>query len=175
MRCPDRSTEPTGDRGFSLLEVLVTSVMVLAIALSTVPMFTRALVNNTAGKDSTEVSNEARAHLERLLELPFASAELTVQAGTSRQTSEYFSLLTDTWHPFPLPTASAAVLWTRVTTVRQYGLSALEDGAIDPAEALASNVQPEAVHMKEVEVAVEQTGAAFGPAKRITLKTLKVK
>jgi len=164
-----------GCAGFSLVEVLITSVMVVSIALSTVPMFTQAMVNNTAGKDATEVANEARGHLERLLELPFANPELTLVAGAERQTAEYFSTLTRTWHPYPLPAGSAAVLWTRVTTVRQYGLPALQDGVLNPAEGLAFNAQPESVHMKEIEVAVQQAGAVFGPAKRITLKTLKVK
>ena len=161
--------------GFTLVEVLIASVMVVAIALSTVPMFTQALSNNTAGMDSTEVANVARGHLERLVELPFGIAELTLTAGAEKQSGEYFSTLTESWHPYPLPTGSAAVLWTRTTTVRQYGLSALADGVLDPAEALASDAQPEAIHMKEIEVRVEQTGAAFGPSKRITLKTLKVK
>lgn len=161
--------------GFTLVEVLITSVMVVTIALSTVPMFTQAMVNNAAGMDSTEVSNEARGHLERLVELPFSSPELTLTSGSDRQTSEYFSTLTKTWHPYPLPVGSAAVLWTRVTTVRQYGLPSLADQVLDPAEGLAFDTHPEAVHLKEIEVVVEQTGAAFGPAKRITLKTLKVK
>lgn len=161
--------------GFTLVEVLITSVMVVGIAVSTVPMFTRALANNSAGMDSTQVSNVARGHLERLIEQPFGSPDLTLMGGTEKRTEEYFSTLTDTWHPYPLPTGSAAVLWTRTTTVRQYGLTAFADGILDSADALAFNAQPEAVHVKEIEVRVEQTGAAFGPAKRITLKTLKVK
>ena len=161
--------------GFSLVEVLITSVMVVGIALSTVPMFTQSMVNNTAGKDATEVSNEARRHLERLLELPFGSAELTLAGGTARQTSEYFSLLDDAWHAYPLPAGNAGVLWMRFTTVRQYALPALQDGVLETAEALAFDAQPHSVHMKEIEVKVEQIGAAFGPSKRITLKTLKVK
>jgi len=161
--------------GFSLVEVLITSVMVLTIALSTVPMFTQAMVNNTAGKDATEVSNEARGQLERLVELPFASPQLTLEAGTEKQISDYFSTVTGSWHPFPLPAGSAGVLWTRVTSVRQYGLPALADGVLETTEALDSDAPPESIHMKEIEVIVEQTGAAFGPAKRITLRTLKVK
>jgi prepilin-type N-terminal cleavage/methylation domain-containing protein len=163
------------DAGFSLIEVLITSVMVVSIALSTMPMFTQAMVNNTAGMDSTKVANEARSHLERMVELSFGSPELTLSAGAAKQTSEYFSILTKNWHPFPLPPGSAGVLWTRVTTVRQYGLSAIADGVLDPIEALDVEAVPEAVHLKEIVVAVQQTGAAFGPAKRISLETLKVK
>ena len=169
------STEEAQAAGFSLVEVVITSVMVLAIALSTLPMFTQSMANNTAGKDATEVANEARRHLERLLELSFGNAELTLVAGTERETSDYFSLLDDRWHPFPLPAGSAGVQWVRVTTVRQYALPSLEDGVLQTAEALAFDAQPEAVHMKEIEVKVEQAGAVFGPSKRITLKTLKVK
>ena len=159
--------------GFSLIEVLITSVMVTAIALSTVPMFTRAMVNNTEGMDSTKVANEARGHLERLLELPFASPHLTLSAGAEKRTSEYFSALAGGWNPFPLPTVNTAV-FTRVTIVRQYGLQAIADGVLEPAEALAFDAVPESVHLKEIEVQIEQTGAVFGRAKHLTLKTLKV-
>lgn len=165
----------TAESGFTLVEVLIAGVMVVAIALSTVPMFTQALANNTAGMDSTEVANEARGQLERLVELPFSSPQLTLDGGSEKRTSEYFSTTTRTWHPFPLPADGAGVLWTRVTVVRQYGLAAIADGVLDPAEALASDAPPETVHLKEIEAQIEQTGAAFGPAKRIGLKTLKVK
>lgn len=161
--------------GFSLVEVLITSVIVVAIALGTVPMFTQSLANNTAGMDSTKVANEARGHLERLVELPFGSPDLLVAAGAERRTEEYFSTISKSWHPFPLPAGSAAVLWTRVTVVRQYGLASIADGVLAASEALDSDAPFESIHLKEIEVAVEQTGAAFGPAKRITLATLKVK
>jgi len=138
-------------------------------------MFTQAMANNTAGMDSTKVANEARGHLERLGELSFNSPELTLQAGAEKRTSEYFSANTEIWHPFPTPPRNAAVVWTRVTVVRQYGLQAIADGVLQTAEALEFDAIPEAVHLKEIEVVIEQTGAAFGPAKRINLKTLKVK
>jgi Tfp pilus assembly protein FimT len=173
---PTTGTATTaGQQGFSLIEVLITGVMVVSIALSTIPMFTQALANNTAGMDSTKVANEARGHLERLSELTFNSPELTLSAGAEKRTSEYFSMLTETWHPFPTPPGNTAVLWTRVTIVRQYGLQSVADGVLEIAEALDFDAVPEAVHLKEIEVQIEQSGAAFGPAKRINLKTLKVK
>jgi hypothetical protein len=172
----DRRLLGAGGAGFSLIEVLFTSLLVLAVAVSTVPMFTRGLVSNTAGMDATEVSNQARTHLERLIELPFASPELTVTEGTELRSSDWFSTVTGQWQPFPTPVASAAVQWTRVTSVRQYGLAALADGVIEQSEALDAGVEPQWVHMKQIEVLVEQTGAAFGgPAKRISVGTLKVK
>jgi hypothetical protein len=171
----EMTASKSSESGFSLVEILITGVVVVSVALSTVPMFTNALVNNTAGMDATEVANEARAHLERLVELPFGSQELVLVAGTEKQTSEYYSLVTKSWHPYPLPSGNTGVLWTRSTTIRQYGLSAISDGVLDPLEALAFNAPPESVHLKEIDTRVEQIGAAFGPAKRIALETLKVK
>jgi Tfp pilus assembly major pilin PilA len=174
---PLRDLAPTDrEAGFSLIEVLISSVMVVSIALSTIPMFTNSMVNNTAGMDSTKVANEARGHLERLVELSFGSPVLTLSAGAEKETSEYFSMLDQSWHPFPLPAANTGVVWTRVTTIRQYGLSAIADGVLDPIEALDVDAVAEAIHLKEIEIAVVQSGALFGGrAKRITLKTLKVK
>ena len=164
------------DAGFSLLEVLFTSVVVLAMAISTVPMFTRGLASNTAGMGSTQVANVARAEIERLLELPFGSTELEIESGVERTLSEYFSAAERAWLPYPLPSDNAGVLYTRRTTIRQYGVASLADGLLDPAEALDASSQPQFVHMKELEVQVAQGGSLFGnPSKRITLRTLKVK
>jgi hypothetical protein len=172
----DAMEAPRNQTGFSLLEVLFTSVVVLAMAISTVPMFTRGLVSNSAGAASTQVANAARGELERLLELPFASEELTLESGSARATSEYYSAISRSWRPYPLPAGNAGVLWTRVTTVRQYGVSAIADGELDTAEALAADTDLQFVHMKEIEVQVTQVGSVFGgPAKRIALRTLKVK
>jgi hypothetical protein len=162
--------------GFSLLEVLFTSVAVLAMAISTVPMFTRGLASNTAGMGSTQVANLARAEVERLLELPFGSSELVIESGAERAISEYYSATERDWLPYPLPPDNAGVLFTRRTTIRQYGVAALADGLLDPVEALDASSEPQFVHMKELEVVVAQGGSLFGtPSKRITLRTLKVK
>jgi hypothetical protein len=164
------------DAGFSLVEVMFTSVVVLAMAISTVPMFTKGLASNTAGLGSTQVANVARAEIERLLELPFQSDELTLDSGTERTTSEFFSTAENDWLPYPLPDDDNGVLWTRRTTIRQYGVAALADGLLQQAEALDASSEPQFVHMKEIEVRVAQAGSLFGtPAKLITLRTLKVK
>ena len=139
-------------------------------------MFTRALANNAAGMDSTKVANLAVERLEVLLELPFNSPELTLTTGSSeRVDEEYFWKLTQSWNPYPLPGSLVNVIYTRRTTIRQYAIQAFDDGLLDIAEALPSDAPPAVVHLKEIEVRVDQQGAAFGPAKKISLRTLKVR
>lgn len=157
------------------MEALVSSVIILGVALSTAPMFTRALASNETGRHATEIANAARAHLEHLMELPFSSPELVLTGGSEKVTEDYYSTLTKTWHPGPPPVGTAAVLWERTTTVRQYSLTALADGVLDLGDALPYDAPAATVHMKEIALAIEQTGAVWGPAKRIDVRTLKVK
>ena len=162
-------------RGFSLIEVLVASTILLVVAVGILPLFASSIKSNQSGNDSTQVANFARERLERFIELPFNSTDMTIDAGSEKTFTEYFSLADRIWVAGAAP-ADDPALWTRTTVVRQYPVEALEDGQLDPAsEALAAGSSPAIVHIKQVEVQVDSTreAGAFGPGKRITLRTLK--
>lgn len=178
MRCTPgcEARQSTGrEGGFTLVEALVGAVVVLLVGLGTLPMFTRAMAHNRIGKDATEVSNLAVDRLEGLVELPFNHPDLTLAAGTELTTEEYFWIPTGTWEPYPLPDSLVGVKYVRSITVRQYALAALDDGLLETSEALSWDAPPTFVHLKEIEVRVEQQGALFGPSKRIAVRTLKVR
>ena len=140
-----------GERGVSLIEVMLASLLFLAISLGVVPMFTQSMVSNSSGNDSTKAANFARARTEELMQLPFNHPDLTIEAGAEKLIQEYQDKVTQMWLPLPIP-SDAQSEWVRDTTIRQYNVDALTDQVIDVAEALDSAADPSVVHLKEIEV-----------------------
>jgi hypothetical protein len=172
----DRVEAAPGDGredGVTLIEIMLASVMFLAVTLGIVPMFTQSMVSNSSGNDSTKAANFARAQAEELMQLPFNHADLTVDAGSGKTIEEYYSTDDGAWHPVP-PPAGILPEWSRVTTVRQYNVEALDDDLVQIAEALPSGTDPTLIHLKEIQVAVHQVGGLFNSsAKTVTVRTLR--
>jgi hypothetical protein len=179
-------------RGFTLVEVLVAGALLLVITLGTLPLFTRALRDNRSGAESTEVSNVARSALESFFQLPWDSPRIVLAAGdlsggTTKALGDYYSLNDDRWKACAaaLPDCDPAncsvpaddpARWMRVTCVRQFGNEDVtDDGVLSDDEALAFDADPSLVHLKEIVVRVQgaRQSPVFGPAKRITVRTLK--
>ena len=59
----------TRDAGFSLVEALIASALVLMITLGVMPLFTHAVVQNVSGKESTISTNYSRSAAEELVEI----------------------------------------------------------------------------------------------------------
>lgn len=156
--------------GFSLIEVMVAGLILLVIALGLVPIYTRSIRSNIEGFDYTQVSNSARSKAEELVQMPFNSAELTVPGGnTELETQDFFSQQEHEWFDEDewAGRAGDLALFTRTATVRQFGIT-------DITTPLDGNAPPEAVHLKEITVAVEGTRAgALGGGKDISVRVLK--
>ncbi len=165
-----------GEQGFSLIEVLIASGILLVVALGVLPLFAQAIVNNRAGADYTQATNYAKSELERLYALPFSSPELAVTTGDQTERVQYFSQYQKKWIAGAAPTADPP-LWTRTTTIRQYSLGGIvdldKDGTLDGP--LSAGTPETFVHVKEIEVRVEsgRSGGPLGAGKRITLRVQK--
>jgi hypothetical protein len=182
----------SGAAGFSLVEVLVAGALLMVITLGTLPLFTRSLSENRSGAESTEVSNVARSQLEEFFQLPWDAPRMVLLAadlngGTVKAFGDYYSLADSRWKvcvsampdcepaSCDVPVADPA-RWTRVTCVRQFSnTDVTDDGELTDDEALAFDAVPSRVHLKEIVVRVRgaRQSAVFGPAKRITVRTLK--
>jgi len=162
------------ESGFSLIEATLAAALFLMIVIGILPLFTQATVQNMAGRESTGVSNVARSRAEELLQLPFNSAPLTILNGTELQSVEYLLPDATQWSS---ETPTGQLLWTRTTTIRQYNVSALDDGLLSTTEALTAGSDPTQVHLKEivVNVVAGREAGAFGPQKTITVRVLKSK
>jgi len=163
-------------RGMSLIEATIAAAILLFIAAGILPLFAQALANNLSGADSTSVSNSARSGTEELFQLPFNSARLTLVSGTELVVEDYYSLAEKKWKPGPEPSGgSDPALWNRTATVRQYSVNALEDGLLEPSEALEFDAHVSQVHLKEIELEVvgTRTAGPLGPSRRIATRTMK--
>jgi len=164
--------------GFSVIEVLIASLIFLVIAVGLLPLFTNSMRNNLDGKEATEVSNIGRSQVEDLLQIPFADPKLVIPSGkTELVTNEYWSTSSQTWKP-GTPTTADPGPWLRKTRVRQFSISDLADnGTFDsPLDGSADEGQ---VHLKELEVTVQNARAAnafaLGHGRQFTVRMLKAK
>jgi len=152
--------------GFSLIEVVISSLLLLVIALGVLPLFTQAASSNESGREYMLVSNFAKSRAEQYAQYAFNSPALTLTAGTQLVVTEYYSANTRTW--VATLAAGDTAMWTRTTTVRQFSIS-------DLTTPLPSTADPGTVHVKEVTVDVQgvKLGAIFGSGKQTTVRMLK--
>jgi len=172
--------------GFSLLEVLIASLLFLVVALGILPMFQRAIRTNTAGQDSTDVANLARSRVEEFMQIDYFGPALTVPVGqTENVIQDYFDRATEQWI-VGTPATPTDADWLRTTTVRWYAVAALsgddgntasplddiETGLVEASEALDGATLPIDVHFKEIEVQLVGTSAnaILGPGRRIVVR-----
>lgn len=148
-----------GERGFSLVEVLIASAIFLVIALGVLPLFAQAIRSNLSGRDATDVSNLSKSRVEELLQVPFDTLE--VPAGlTEGVIKEHWSAATKEWKVGTAPAAGDAALWYRTTTIRQFTLSDLQDNGVADTP-LPGGTAPGSVHFKEI--VVEIRGVSRNP------------
>lgn len=167
-----RRSPPRGRRratGFSVIEVLVAAAILLVIALSLIPLFSRSLLANKAGADATATSQFAISRVEALYQLDFNNAVLNPAV-----TDEYYSRRDEAWVDGTAPAGDPA-LWTRSTDVAQFNLSDLDDDGVfnDP---LPMGTDPVFVHIKRIEITVDSARDQkniFGGRSPLVVRTLK--
>jgi len=163
------------ESGLTLIEVGIASVLLVGVALGTLPLFVRAIGDNANGKETSELTNFARSAIERYSQLDFASPELQLVTGTELVVDEYYDEATREWTLGVVPSGSNE-MFTRTTTIRQFSAQALADGTLTDDEALDASVSSEFVHFKEIAVTVASTRelAVLGPSAQITLHMVKL-
>ncbi len=161
------------ERGLSIVEVMIAAALLLIIALGILPLFTRSIISNRKGLDSTEVSNLARSRLEEFVQLPLNDPQLTVVGGsTELVVAEHFSEKDEKWKAGTTPDAGDHAIFTRTTTVRQYSIDSTTTTGL--SAALDGNASPLAVHLKEIEVTIlGRAGGPLGPQQQLTTRVFK--
>ncbi|MEM7480605.1 MAG: hypothetical protein AAF481_05485 [Acidobacteriota bacterium] len=148
-----RARRPSrGEAGIGLVEALIAMALLLVVAISILPLFTRSMSNNVAGSQSTQIANQARRQLESLYQLPFNNQALEITAGSERLTTDYFSsgdpkVEGDEYWTATAPSGTARTVWTRDTTIRQYSLGGTvtdsdADGVLDFIPGLEDSDDP---------------------------------
>ena len=166
--------------GFSVIEVLLAMAILAITLVGVLPLFTKSMSNNSEGNQLTEVTNRSRLHVESLLSLPFDAPSLTLPVGdTELETRDFFSQSQERWFEEADFPAGETPLYTRITRVRQFSVSAISetDLELEDDEALPGGTDPTALHLKEIEVRVNSGPAStlniMGTRKNVTLRVLK--
>jgi len=144
------------EAGFSMIEALIAAAILLIIALGMIPLFARSMVNNALGSDYTQASTYGKSNLEKAEKMPFETKGLTLVTGTSLQTVEYVeksatkgtAVVDQDWTS--TVTNNNALVWTRTTRVRQFKVTAIDDGVLSDSEAAPAGADPIDWQVKEV-------------------------
>jgi prepilin-type N-terminal cleavage/methylation domain-containing protein len=172
------------DRGFSVVEVLIATLIFLIIAVGILPLFAASTKNNLDGREATETANFGRSAVEDLLQAQFNDPRLAVPAAATVSTvQEYYSKKDLVWKA-GTGTAVDPALWRRQIRVRQFNVKdMMEDGVLDEPETGAAD--PGQVHLKEVDVQVWSSRddkalvvggrqvTTLGMSRRFTVRMLK--
>lgn len=159
--------------GFSLIETILASLILLVVALGVLPLFTRAMASNRAGADSTSLANMATAGAEELYQLPFDHALLTVPDGaTELVREEVWTRQRERWLDPASLVSGEDVLWRRRTQVRQFNVNDLLDGDETP---LPGGTPAGSVQIKEIEVEVASArgNGPLGRGRGLTVRLFK--
>ena len=143
---------PQGERGFSLVEVLIASLIMLFVALGIIPMFTMAMRSNLQGSENTRAANYARERLEHFWQLPFDHPDLAIAAGTELTLNEYYDETLNRWTDGVAP---GDALWTRETVIRQFAV----DDLATPISKAQADEDPVRVQLKEITVSIDSYGS----------------
>lgn len=159
------------EAGFSLVEVLIAAVILLAVVLALLPLLALSLSNNLAGREYSVASQHGRSKMEEYAQIPLDRPELTVPFG------EESLVLDEQLDPETGGFTVADVTdprWSRGTTVRQYNVRDLyEVGRLSDPQPGGTPVNH--VHLREmiVEVESEREAGAVGGGRRVTISTVR--
>jgi prepilin-type N-terminal cleavage/methylation domain-containing protein len=166
------------ERGFSLIEVLVASALFLVVLLGVIPLFTRSMVNNVQGRDSSTMAAFSRERAEQLLQFPFNNPDVTVPAGSADD-----SLVTqEDWDDATKRFTTDDIdepRWLRRTEVQDFNYrDLLDNGRLD--DPLLPGTNPRSIHLKEIVIDIgsarSQRGgdtAPFVRARPYSVRVLK--
>jgi hypothetical protein len=171
-RLPPRSSS---EAGFSLIEGLIATALLLLVLVGILPLFSNAMLNNLRGNDASQVANGTVDGFERLSSLPFDNFFINpVGAAGAAQVvrDDVWALEGDLWVPTiaQSPVTNDKEQFTRSARIRQFHIDDLRDnGTLDnPLGEGDLNA-----HIKVIEMDVSGERALGGPAFRTVLVKAK--
>lgn len=162
--------------GFSLVEALVAGALVLVMMLFVLPLFTRSMSQNVAGRESSISSTHGKWTLEELNQLPLDRQEFELTGGDELLACKYWDRATGQWATHTCGAAlPAGTLWHRQTRYRQFAIGDLmDDRELTDDEAVAAGTPFEFVHLRELAVEIQgERENPLGPARRIDFVTVR--
>ncbi len=173
-----RGERPQKERGFSVIEVLIASAILLFILLGLLPIFTRSAMSNSSGNQYTQLTNAAKSELERLNDLPIDNVDVAVPNGaTELVTTTYYSGASRSWVD-STTLGSQDPVWNRKVSIRQCDLADFTNGRCTTLQP-GGVIPPAQLRQIDIEVSPGRTGAStalalLGLTKKVTLSSIKV-
>lgn len=135
--------------GFSLVEALVATALLLLIAVGVLPLFSSAIESNLQGNDALRESTAAGDGAEDLSAVRFSAEPITFTTAATEDTGAWaYQLLDDSEWVDTIPSGGTAQISRRVV-LRQYQIQLDGNIAVVPGTADRGSV-----HMKEVELQI---------------------
>jgi len=140
--------------GFSLIEALIAALLLAFIVLGVLPLFSRAMVNNIQGNDSSNIANGAVGSFEQHFTTDYRSEDLTLPAGVDTLTNtDYWSLMHNDWQTTIDTSGGDQPQYTRTARVQQFSYrDVAEDGDFDTP--LVGGTDPANIQFKVIEVEI---------------------
>ncbi len=180
LSMPDTNPAPqSAEAGFSLLEVLIASVILLFVAIGVLPLFQRAMANNTQGREITQVVHRAKSEMEEIIQLDFNDALLTWTGADETEITQYWDDANEAWITVAdLTAVPDGTDYTRQIRVKQFNLDELQSNETTAQwTALPADAPPNEVHLKQVEVEVAvhrgRSTAAGGIGRNLVIRSFK--
>jgi type II secretory pathway pseudopilin PulG len=153
-----------GEAGFSIIEGLIAAALLLIITVGVLPLFSRSMLNNVKGNDSTRQSNGAIDEFERSMSQPFLGGAMQVPDGATEAVEQTViglkhlpdneSTVSPTWEPVA-DVPAADVMLRRTRTLQQYSF---DDYASDQVftTPLPGESESRLVHIKVLDLVFEE-------------------
>lgn len=162
---PERRRD--AEAGFSLIEGLIAALLLAIIVAGILPLFSRAMLNNVQGNDSSQMTNATIVGFESLFGLQFNNQDLELPAGGDElERVDQYSLLDNTWAPTIDESGPDRWQYERTVRVQQFNFGDIQlDGRLDTP--LPGGTDPTNVHLKLIEITVDQRRAAGAAPYRV--------
>ena len=156
----------TQETGFSLIEMLIASFMLLIVVVGLVPLIAQSIRSNESAEETSDLVRATQLQMEGLVQLPFNHADLTIANGSSLQTTTAIMPTVSYETDNPNQTQNHPV--DSRSTIRQFNIAAIDDGVLDENDALDAGAPPSLVHFKQIVLEVRRdnytSGIAVGAA-----------
>lgn len=162
---PTRNHRAARRSGFSLIEMLISSFLLLLVVIGLVPLFAQSIRSNESAEETSDLLRAAQLQMEGLVQLPFNDDRITVDSGAEEVTSHQIHPTT-AYKLYDEDLVAPAYVRNRPVdselTIRHFNIAAIDDGVLDQADALDASMPANLVHFKQIVMDVKRTDFAVG-------------
>lgn len=165
------SNVPAGQRGFTIVEVLMAAALFLFITLSITALFSKSVVSNRSGADSSAITALTRTQAEDLFQADLDALRLEVPAGFDELVlRQYWDETTQTFTE-TAPADGVKAKYEREIRVRNCNIGDMADGTCDTP--ITSDMDQELISLKEIVITLESPIEALLGGRRLQLTSYK--